>query len=832
MANTLFPPVLESWLPAFIADEGVHVPWTLSSLTGGGPEIEYSLRYLSNNKEVDNKSHKITRTNPFFIPGDKFQAGQSYKLQARFCGAGESEWSRVCLLKAINRPALTTCFDDIAQIGTDTPIVTGQLDTASNETLGSYVIKLYDNTDELIYDSKTIYSDPYSPNSIYHIIPLKLTNGMTYTSKISYTTANGYQGSKDNTFVVRTDTSMSMDCEWTAEPDLDNGGIHLHARFIKGEDIDFRRIVITRASSEDNFVRWEDMKVVRGSYEADFDDFTVKSGVYYQYGIQLYAPSNKTRSNMITLDEPVMLNFEGSFLTTKDMQFNVIYNSEVSSYKRTVLENKTDTIGGKYPYIRRNAATEYRQFALSGLISWESDKNETFIKETDIYKDPNLYKEKIYDEDNNIIGYNDVRSQRGGIQDSLAVRNLAGGLPLVYDLTGVEVIDHYDYIYEREFREKIMDYLYDEGAKLFRSTTEGNILVKLMDVTLTPSKELGRMIYSFSCTAVEIDENTVDNYKAYGIIPWEERLLIEVESKHDTVPIAQVIINPRDVGSGNILTSLLSSKHSSLYASHNESITSKVTALTYLKLTFFCEPRKPGESENSPAIQEPAKIQLNNGKLIHGFRFKVNGSEVVVKDQQVYLNHVDDELRDAFGKPAFNETMLMAPYHTGMYVFNGATTDIRDLSFYEEDNYKVYIEYSAQLDSTETVDPLGGTSAQYSYQNVTQMGQLWRRFSASEEFYNLIYNYYSFNYTNSVDPGQRYFCRFISLDGIEVETTPGTQIEYKLRGGSLKTVTVDHTGYFQLNEPDMIIESFRFPNGANAYVNYIVELLKGQQTQS
>jgi len=34
---------------------------------------------------------------------------------------------------------------------------------------------------------------------------------------------------------------------------------------------------------------------------------------------------------------------------------------------------------------------------------------------------------------------------------------------------------------------------------------EGNIFIKLMEVNLTPKNELGRMIYTFSATAYEID---------------------------------------------------------------------------------------------------------------------------------------------------------------------------------------------------------------------------------------------------------------------------------------------------------------------------------------
>jgi hypothetical protein len=67
------------------------------------------------------------------------------------------------------------------------------------------------------------------------------------------------------------------------------------------------------------------------------------------------------------------------------------------------------------------------------------------------------------------------------------------------ELFGGDYIDYYvkyneerninnynDYLYEKKFREKVMDFLYDNNVKLFKSTTEGNFLVKLMNVSLSP----------------------------------------------------------------------------------------------------------------------------------------------------------------------------------------------------------------------------------------------------------------------------------------------------------------------------------------------------------
>ena len=62
-----------------------------------------------------------------------------------------------------------------------------------------------------------------------------------------------------------------------------------------------------------------------------------------------------------------------------------------------------------------------------------------------------------------------------------------------------------------------MNYLYDDMPKLFRSTPEGNILVRITDVNLTPKQELARMIYDFTCVATEIGDASIENYKLYQI---------------------------------------------------------------------------------------------------------------------------------------------------------------------------------------------------------------------------------------------------------------------------------------------------------------------------
>jgi len=71
---------------------------------------------------------------------------------------------------------------------------------------------------------------------------------------------------------------------------------------------------------------------------------------------------------------------------------------------------------------------------------------------------------------------------------------------------------------ERNFKLNVLAWLNDGKPKLFKSPYEGNYIVRLMNVSLSPVKELGRMLHSFTSQAYEIAECTYDNLIALGFI--------------------------------------------------------------------------------------------------------------------------------------------------------------------------------------------------------------------------------------------------------------------------------------------------------------------------
>jgi len=116
-----------------------------------------------------------------------------------------------------------------------------------------------------------------------------------------------------------------------------------------------------------------------------------------------------------------------------------------------ISESKTDTIGSKYPYIRRNGNMYYRSFPCSGTITAFMDRASLFTSKSEI----NNNYSNIYD------------TFKGNIN---------------------QYSNQYDFTYERKFREKVQEFLYNSKPKLFKSLQEGNIFVKLMDISLSPKQ--------------------------------------------------------------------------------------------------------------------------------------------------------------------------------------------------------------------------------------------------------------------------------------------------------------------------------------------------------
>jgi hypothetical protein len=464
-----------------------------------------------------------------------------------------SEWSKVCLIKGIETPEFEFEYLDIDKtkevIITNTSFsqIVGSMTFATKDTNGKpiekeylkyYKITIYDKTlNETVVETDKILTEENNPNIINYDILYMFDNKHHYIIYLDYITNNGYKNSIEMKFYTSNtyESDLIGDFSCTFEQADARIKVTLDISDFKTTDSIFNTynatqqggIVFRRSSNKDNFKYWEDIKIVyadeifkiltvlpKDKQIYKWYDYTIESGVMYQYGVQKFNGKGQRNSLKRYIDSNGdygiwMCDMDDMFLTTKDNQLKITFDPQVSSFSHTVMENKTDTIGSKYAYFYRNGTVDYKTFSISGTISHLMDENYVFLNKEDFSLVDYYEKHK----DSVIDGIDYI------IDEDLNRKSIYGDYYDKYiefnEKTGVS--NDRDYIFEKDFRDKVIKFLYDGKAKLFRSPTEGNILIRLMDISFTPNQTLGRLTYSFSATAYEVDECSFDNYVNYNI---------------------------------------------------------------------------------------------------------------------------------------------------------------------------------------------------------------------------------------------------------------------------------------------------------------------------
>ena len=535
----LYPPIVETYIPAFLigsdTDKDIcRVYFTLSmfNTTAEIANVQVSVRNQYTNLSVLSKTKypseimiaalqedatrisddryyiEIKKTD---IQGGDFEINQYYKVQLRFTHKDApsaptdgkldgwlaaninyfSEWSTVCLVRGISAPELLVSGFTIEggniSWANYNPIIYGTLifvDEAETEKMKSYQIKLFDKNGTLLTDSGIQYTNNYNnPNSFEYALKYNFVPGESYKFTVEYTTLNLYTETTTYNFKVGENEFEALDMSFTASTDEENGRIVLS---IKKSDITegfTGTLIVRRTSSKTNFTIWEDL--IEYSYDGaaaikeTFSDTTIESGIWYKYYLQKLGNAS-TKASVKYIKSPLMVIFDDMFLTTKDRQLKIKFNPTVSSFKRTIQESRTDTIGSQYPFVRRNGYMNYAQFPIGGLISFEMDESELFTSLEELFGE-NLKLYTSYNNEHGITNANNI-------------------------------------MYEKLFKDKVIEFLYNEQPKLFRSATEGNFIVKVMDASFSPNATLGRRIVSFTATAYEVADCTIENFKKYNIL--------------------------------------------------------------------------------------------------------------------------------------------------------------------------------------------------------------------------------------------------------------------------------------------------------------------------
>lgn len=223
----------------------------------------------------------------------------------------------------------------------------------------------------------------------------------------------------------------------------------------------------------------------------------------------------------------VIPDFTGSFLCGKDdIQINFIHNGQISGFNQIKKDSIIETIGGKFPFVVRNSALGYKQFQFNALITYVSDPTRSLRGLT--YTE--LINKNDKDSTDNFSLSSNATNNRANIryEDFLLQGPEIYSTDVSYYLTQSDNGKNYvgqqrymnrndNYIIEKQFRKKIIEWLNDGNPKIFKSDTEGLFLVRVSNVSFDPVVELGRTLYTFSCTLTEIGDLTYENLVKYGL---------------------------------------------------------------------------------------------------------------------------------------------------------------------------------------------------------------------------------------------------------------------------------------------------------------------------
>ena len=454
-----------------------------------------------------------SRTNKESL-ASKLNVGRYYKLQLAYQdeAGNDGYYSTICIIKFTSEPSLSLLNMNRYMTNNDLVEYIGQYNNLGDTSEKAYQYKftfrdvsgnVLETSGWIAHNANTntemgISTDRY--DLMYSVQP-----DQKYTMQYSVITNNGLECSSPRYQIVgSTSIAPELSADLMADLDYDNGCVNLRLKqsYLKIIDPETGQreaprlsgsFILTRASSVEDFTIWTKLYTFHLTGQLPegviFSDYTCEHGQVYKYAIQQFNTNGIYSSRMYaeiyekddddilqpTGNSDIIVNFEDMFLYDGERQLRIRFNPKVSSFKTVLQEAKKTTLGSQFPFFFRNGSVAYKEFPISGLISYMIDENEFFLDRQKDLKMPADWQDTTDITDKNLI-------------------------------------------YERRFKLEVLNWLNNGEVKLFRSPAEGNYLVRLMGVQLTPNDSLSRMIHTFQCTATEIDSYTPMKLQSYGFL--------------------------------------------------------------------------------------------------------------------------------------------------------------------------------------------------------------------------------------------------------------------------------------------------------------------------
>lgn len=555
--SKLYPPQIEETIAAFYAinnTASLTIPFVMNQAVGKSEVkgIAVKIKSILNNEVlftgttdvIDYDNNIITTELANYK--DYLKIGQYYKVQIAYINLNDEVgyYSTVGITKFTTKPVVKLAGDLVpGKLHCVNYSYTGeysQIDQDSTEKVYSYEFVIYDKNNILYLTSgELLHNHENDTEGNMSTDTWELTKALpedeVFTLYYKVITSNGLEESSAGYKIYTGETvDSAIEVDVVAEMDNDNGISTIRLKSIDGASALNGSFILSRAYNKDNYTSWEQLQKFKYAGKPintfEFIDYTIEHGFSYKYSLQQVNSNTGLISNRI-LSNAVEASFDDMFLFDGERQLKIKFNPKISSFKQTVLEQKQNSIGGKYPYFFRNAQVNYKEFPISGLVSYQGDENQFFLTNEEMLLDDYSSFKREYTLDPSVSGDNDEYfmamddlGQAYQLQELYRARDkeTSGYSRIKNQHARTTNLEHYNFMAERIFKLKVLEFLNDGKIKLFRSPAEGNYIVQLMSTSMTPNDQIGRMLHTFSSTASEVADYDIINLKKYGFLPKEE----------------------------------------------------------------------------------------------------------------------------------------------------------------------------------------------------------------------------------------------------------------------------------------------------------------------
>ena len=544
----LYPPIIPGTLPAFYGTvTNITVPFSMNKAVNTNEISGFSLKIKTaysntllgtleypkvingQRGSLDSKTFSLNQIvfEEQDIASLNIKPGQFLKAQLAYIDSDNiiGYYSTVGVIKYTDKPTLTinefefennSNEDDSNKIRTFCSTCTGVYtpgEEDASERPYQYQFLLYNENDQIIEDSNWLLHNSEQDTGDIYTFKSKIDTLTVYQVQYNVKTINNLEVSSKKYKCLIPEEEINNPLILKAENIYEEGYINLSFSkkpdsSLNNDDTPYIIDIYREEYGTDNQCFIHRIKIEDDNdLNQSFQDFTIEQGITYLY----YFKYNKNGyHSQICGDEnenpvEVVADFEDMFLYDGQRQIKLRFNPKVSSFKINHLEQKTDVIGNRYPIFFRNSIVEYKEFPISGLISYHLDDNELFIQ-------------------------NSLQELGIQIKDSFERQNNPAG-DFNYPTKSLNLISN-NIKAERLFKIKLLDWLGNGEIKLFKSPSEGNYLVRLMNISLSPEDKLNRMLHTFSCTAYEAKEFNFENLKELGFINIDQNIQIETVNKN------------------------------------------------------------------------------------------------------------------------------------------------------------------------------------------------------------------------------------------------------------------------------------------------------------